>query len=66
MKDLEQKFNNIQKLYESGTISEKEYAVLINNLDLDKEISANAKQLQKKGEIYDAMIKALALAKTVL
>ena len=66
MKDLEQKFNHIQSLYESGTISEKEYAVLINNLDLDKEISTNSKQLQKKGEIYDAMIKALTLAKTIL
>jgi argininosuccinate lyase len=66
MNDLAQKFNHIQKLYESGTISQKEYAVLIVGLDLDKEISANAKQLQKKGEIYDAMIKALALAKTIM
>jgi hypothetical protein len=65
MEDLIQKFNHIQNLYESGTISQKEYTELIISLDLYREISVNAKQLQKRGEVYDAMIKALALIKDI-
>lgn len=66
MKDLEQKFIHIQKLYENKTVSEKEYATLIKNLGLEQEIVTNAKELQKKNDVYDAMMKAVAFAKTIL
>lgn len=64
--DLEKKFNEIQKLHESGKLSKKEYATLINGLNLESVISSNAKDLQKKQDLYDAMIKATKVAKAIL
>jgi uncharacterized protein YqgQ len=64
--DLEKKFNEIQRLYESGQLSKKEYATLINGLNLESAISNNAKDLQKKQDLYDAMIKAAKVAKAIL
>lgn len=64
--DLEKKFNDIQKLHESGKLSKKEYATLINGLNLESAISSNAKDLQKKQDLYDAMIKATKVAKAIL
>jgi uncharacterized phage-like protein YoqJ len=63
--ELEKKFNHIQKLLDTGVISEKEYAVLISNLGLEQAIATNAKDLQKKNGLYDAMIKAVAVAKMI-
>jgi hypothetical protein len=63
--ELEKKFNHIQKLLHTGAISEKEYAVLINNLGLEQAIVTNAKDLQKKNDLYDAMIKAVAVVKLI-
>lgn len=64
--DLEKKFNDIQKLHESGKLTDKEYATLINGLNLESAISSNAKDLQKKQDLYDAMIKATKVAKAIL
>jgi hypothetical protein len=64
--DLEKKFNDIQKLHESGKLSDKEYATLINGLNLESAISNNTKDLQKKQDLYDAMIKASKVAKAIL
>jgi len=64
--DLEKKFNEIQRLHESGKLSDKEYATLINGLNLESAISSNAKDLQKKQDLYDAMIKASKVAKAIL
>ena len=66
LNDLEKKFNDIQKLHESGKLTDKEYAVLINGLNLESAISNNAKDLQKKQALYDAMIKATKVAKAIL
>lgn len=64
--ELEKKFNDIQKLHESGKLSDKEYATLIKGLNLESAISSNAKDLQKKQDLYDAMIKATKVAKAIL
>jgi hypothetical protein len=64
--ELEKKFNDIQKLHESGKLTDKEYATLINGLNLESVISSNAKDLQKKQDLYDAMIKATKVAKAIL
>jgi hypothetical protein len=64
--ELEKKFNDIQKLHESGKLTDKEYATLINGLNLESAISSNAKDLQKKQDLYDAMIKATKVAKAIL
>lgn len=65
IKDLEKKFNDIQKLYNSGKISKKEYATLINGLNLESAISSNAKDLQKKQDLYDAMVAAVKVVKAI-
>lgn len=65
MPDLEQKFNHIQKLLESGIINHKEYSKLITSLNLEHEIRFNAKELQKNPELYDCMLKAIAVSKTI-
>jgi hypothetical protein len=64
--DLEKKFIKIQELHESGKLSDKEYATLINGLNLESAISNNTKDLQKKQDLYDAMIKAAKVAKAIL
>jgi hypothetical protein len=64
--ELEKKFNDIQKLHESGKLSDKEYATLIKGLNLESAISSNAKDLQKKQDLYDAMVKATKVAKAIL
>jgi hypothetical protein len=64
--DLEKKFIKIQELHESGKLSDKEYATLINGLNLESAISNNTKDLQKKQDLYDAMIKAANVAKAIL
>jgi hypothetical protein len=66
LNDLEKKFSDIQKLHESGKLTDKEYATLINGLNLESAISSNAKDLQKKQDLYDAMIKATKVAKAIL
>jgi hypothetical protein len=63
--ELEKKFNHIQNLLHTGAISEKEYAVLIKNLGLEQAIATNAKDLQKKNDLYDAMVKAVAVVKLI-
>jgi hypothetical protein len=66
LNDLEKKFSDIQKLRESGKLTDKEYATLINGLNLESAISSNAKDLQKKQDLYDAMVKATKVAKAIL
>jgi len=66
LNDLEKKFSDIQKLHESGKLTDKEYATLINGLNLESAISSNAKDLQKKQDLYDAMVKATKVAKAIL
>jgi hypothetical protein len=39
---------------------------MINGLNLESAISNNAKDLQKKQDLYDAMIKAAKVAKAIL
>lgn len=66
VKEFEKKFTEIQKLYESGNITSKEYAALMTALDLQSQITANSKDLQKKQDLYKAMMAAVKLTKTIL
>ena len=63
--DLEKKFNEIQKLHQAGKLSTKEYATLIKGLNLESAISSNAKDLQKKQDLYDAMVAAVKVVKAI-
>ena len=63
--DLEKKFIEIQKKYKDGTLSDKEYATLINGLNLEASISKNTKDLQKKQDLYDAMVAAVKVVKAI-
>lgn len=65
-KSIEEKFIKIQESYESGKITDKEYATLINSLNIETVISDNASELKKKHQLYDAMIKASIIAKTII
>jgi hypothetical protein len=63
--DLEKKFIEIQKKYKDGKLSDKEYATLINGLNLEASISKNTKDLQKKQDLYDAMVAAVKVVKAI-
>jgi hypothetical protein len=63
---IESKFSQLHKLYTDKKISEKEYATLVKNMNLESIINKHSKSLQKKNDIYEAMIAAVAIAKTVL
>ncbi len=63
--DLEVKFNNIQGMYEQGNISHAEYVALINGLNLEGAIKSGAKDLQKKQDLYDAIVKAITIVKAL-
>ena len=63
--DLEKKFIEIQKKYKDGKLSDKEYATLINGLNLEASISKNTKDLQKKQDLYDAMVAAIKVVKAI-
>jgi hypothetical protein len=63
--DLEVKFNNIQKMYQEGNISHQEYVALITGLNLEGAIKSGAKDLQKKQDLYDAIVKAITIVKTL-
>ena len=62
--ELEKKFNNIQEMYQQGNISHKEYVTLVKGLDLESAIKTGAKDLQKKQDLYDAIVKAVGIVKT--
>jgi len=64
--DFEKKFNEIEALRNSGKLSDKEYATLINGMNLESTISGNAKELQKKQKLYKAMVAAAKIAKTLM
>jgi hypothetical protein len=63
--DLEKKFIEIEKKYKDGKLSDKEYATLINGLNLETSISKNTKDLQKKQDLYDAMVAAVKVVKAI-
>ena len=63
--DLEVKFNNIQQMYEQNKISHAEYVTLINGLNLESAIKNGAKDLQKKQDLYDAIVKAMTIVKAL-
>lgn len=63
--DLEKKFTEIQKKYKDGKLTDKEYATLIKGLNLEASISTNAKDLQKKQDLYDAMMAAVKVVKAI-
>lgn len=64
--DLEAKFNRIQERYEADEISESEYAVLMRGLNLDTAISEHAADLQRRHQLYDAVVAASRLVKTII
>jgi hypothetical protein len=66
IQDLESRFNRIQELYESDQISDQEYAVLIRSLDLETAISNHASDLQRRHQLYDAVVAASKLVKTII
>ena len=63
--DLEKKFTEIQKKYDSGKLTQKEYATLIKGLNLESAIINDAKDLQKRQGLYDAMMTAITLVKAI-
>lgn len=64
--NLESRFDRIQELYESDQISDQEYAVLIRSLDLETAITQHAAELQKRNQLYDAVLRASKLVKTIV
>jgi hypothetical protein len=62
--ELEKKFNNIQEMYQRGNISHTEYVALVKGLNLESAIKTGAKDLQKKQDLYDAIVKAVGIVKT--
>lgn len=65
-KELETKFKRIEMLFHSGELTQQEYATLINNLGLAQALAKDAKELQRNQDLYDAMVKAVTLAKAMM
>jgi hypothetical protein len=64
-KELSAKFKRIETLFYSGDLTEQEYAHLINHLGLAQALATDAKELQRNQDLYDAMVKAVALVKAI-
>jgi hypothetical protein len=63
--ELEYTFNEINRAYENHEISKEEYKNLLEGLEIEKAVTMNAKELQRKEELNKLINAAITVVSAV-
>ena len=65
IKELEYTFNEINRAYENNEISKEEYKNLLEGLEVEKAVTVNAEELQRKEELNKLITAAITIVSAV-
>ena len=63
--ELEYNFNEINRAYENHEISKDEYKNLLEGLEIEKAVTMNAEELQRKEELNKLITAAITIVSAV-
>ena len=63
--ELEYTFNEINRAYENHEISKEEYKNLLEGLEIEKAVTMNAEELQRKEELNKLITAAITIVSAV-
>ena len=63
--EMEYTFNEINRAYENHEISKEEYKNLLEGLEIEKVVSVNAEELQRKEELNKMITAAISVVSMV-
>ena len=63
--EMEYTFNEINRAYENHEISKEEYKNLLEGLEVEKVVSVNAEELQRKEELNKMITAAISVVSMV-
>jgi hypothetical protein len=63
--ELEYTFNEINRAFENHEISKEEYKNLLEGLEIEKAVTMNAEELQKKEELNKMITAAISVVSMV-
>ena len=66
LQELETAINEAKSIYEAGEISPEEYKNLLEGFEIEKIVTANAEELQKKEELNKIVTAAITGLSAVL
>jgi len=65
IKEIEYTFNEINRAYENNEISKEEYKNLLEGLEIEKAVTMNAEELQRKEELNKLITAAITIVSAV-
>jgi len=65
IKEIEYTFNEINRAYENNEISKEEYKNLLEGLEVEKIVTMNAEDLQRKEELNKLITAAITIVSAV-
>jgi len=65
IKEIEYTFNEINRAFENNEISKEEYKNLLEGLEVEKIVTMNAEELQKKEELNKLITAAITIVSAV-
>jgi len=65
IKEIEYTFNEINRAYENNEISKEEYKNLLEGLEVEKIVTMNAEELQRKEELNKLITAAITIVSAV-
>lgn len=65
LQQIAQSYNDYTYAFEQGQISREEYKNLLEGLEVEKTVSANAEELQLKEQLHTVITAAIAVASAV-
>ena len=63
--EIQYTFNELSRAYENHEISKEEYKNLLEGLEIEKAVTMNAEELQKKEELNKLITAAIAVVSAV-
>jgi hypothetical protein len=65
IKEIEYTFNEINRAFENNEISKEEYKNLLEGLEVEKIVTMNAEELQRKEELNKLITAAITIVSAV-
>ena len=65
LQEIEQTYNDYTGMYQTGALSKDEYLNLLRGLEVEKAISMNAEEMQKKEELNQLINAAINIVSAV-
>lgn len=65
LQQLESAINEAKSIYEAGEISPQEYKNLLEGFEIEKIVTVNAEELQKKEELNKIVVAAITVVSAI-